>query len=518
MLKRGKLYALDNVPSTDSLRAAQAIFKKHSNDLSSLYYASSTSIRITVTDEPLLSKIHDRDAKLAAMTAVATTNSIDTDDNDNDSTHSLMMDPPIPLTNYKSTSNSSSVSLVSVSSSRGSIINNTSNDAIKKAHSAHRIITPHSPVAAAKAAAYIVNESMHSPPDKLYSYSNDGISNVSLNELDHSLQMMNLLDVPGAKYHYSSKLQHVKDKFHKKIHIKHNSVDYRDNKLLPTKKSNKLKKTLRNDNNSSETTKDDIYEVQYDSSEDENDILDDDYKENDILTHFKKKNNSSDKLSRNSPEYFKYHDDNSQEHHKYRKVMKRTYKTSTKKFKKTLNLSPTSKYGNSDKTKKNKKKCFNEDKPWKAHRDVNFINFDERRRYEAMWMSNRFRYLTTLHWWPPTDNADILLPQDGLILALVVQKIWKRSNLSNALLANIFDLVDCRKDGTLDRRSFIVGMWLVDQCLYGRKLPPTVPQEVWNSVDRFAVNVAKNDKINLKTKKKIFKKDVKMIKKTRSTP
>ncbi|SMN19289.1 similar to Saccharomyces cerevisiae YJL083W TAX4 EH domain-containing protein involved in regulating phosphatidylinositol 4,5-bisphosphate levels and autophagy [Maudiozyma saulgeensis] len=507
MLKRGKLYTLDNVPSTDSLRAAQAIFKKHSNDTSSLPN-SSTSIRITITDEPFLSKINDRDAKLAAMTAVAATISSDTNDNDNDSTHSLMLEPNIPLSNYRSPSNSSSVSLLSVSSPRG-------NDVIKKIHSSHRIVTPPPSLSSAvQAAAYIAKESINSPSDQLYGYCND-----SLDELDHSLQTMNLLDIPRSQYHHISKLQHVKDKFHKRNHKKNYSMDHHD-KLILSKKSNILKKTLRNDSNTSEMTKDDDdYDKNntYDSSEDDEDAGDDS-KENDILAHLRNKHNSPDRLSNHFLVSSKYNNGNPQESHRYRKVLKRTYKTSAQKLKKTINLSPTLKNKSSDKNIKNKKKCFNEDKPWKAHRDINFINLDERRRYEAMWMSNRFRYLTTLHWWPPTDNSDILLPKDGLILSLIVQKIWQRSNLSNPLLANIFDLVDCRRDGTLDRRSFIVGMWLVDQCLYGRKLPRTIPQEVWDSVDRFAVNVAMNDKFNLKTKKKIFKKEVKMIKKTKSSP
>ncbi|SMN21731.1 similar to Saccharomyces cerevisiae YJL083W TAX4 EH domain-containing protein involved in regulating phosphatidylinositol 4,5-bisphosphate levels and autophagy [Maudiozyma saulgeensis] len=92
---------------------------------------------------------------------------------------------------------------------------------------------------------------------------------------------------------------------------------------------------------------------------------------------------------------------------------------------------------------------------------------------------------------PAPDYSDILLtlPQDGLILNLVVKDIWGRSNLPDDLLRQIYDLVDTRNDGTLDRRSFLVGMWLVDQCLYGRKLPVEVDRQIWNSVDGYVLNV-----------------------------
>ncbi|CCK68633.1 Tax4p KNAG_0B01910 [Huiozyma naganishii CBS 8797] len=149
----------------------------------------------------------------------------------------------------------------------------------------------------------------------------------------------------------------------------------------------------------------------------------------------------------------------------------------------------------------NTKKGFNEDKPWKKHRDVKFIDEQDRKRYEGVWVSNRFSYLNLLPWWPSsskddetgisTENAEYVLnlPQDGLILNLVVKDLWDRSNLPKDILMQIYKLIDTRKDGTLDRKSFIVGMWLVDQCLYGRKLPEVVPDIVWDSVDRYTMNM-----------------------------
>lgn len=49
---------------------------------------------------------------------------------------------------------------------------------------------------------------------------------------------------------------------------------------------------------------------------------------------------------------------------------------------------------------------FNEDKPWKSHRDVGFITEQERKRYESMWVSNRYLYLRLLSWWPTLTNED----------------------------------------------------------------------------------------------------------------
>lgn len=463
------MYSLVDVPpSTDSLRAAQAIFKKHSND------SLINTIKITVSQENLSTDNKSAQKKnknnAAILAATIATNDVSYTVNP---LHKVKSPNSIP---YRTTSNSSSVSSLSISSPRNK-----------------RLASPSTPEVAAAAA---VQNTSH----------ND--SRIELDQLDNSFQNMNIVNIPN-RYRYKSKLDQVKSKLHHHHHHHNSKKDMKlDCNLILLKRANKLRKTLRRD----------------DTDNEEADILsnseDDEDKENLISLNSKHIHNGIDILSRSnsftseSERY--YYNLQNEESHRYKKVLKQKYKKSAERIKQKINLSPTAQY----EKKQKKKDQFNEDKPWKAHRDVNFINIEERRRYEAMWMSNRFRYLTTLHWWPPTTETitDIphILPQDGLILALVVYKIWKRSNLSNSLLANIFDLVDFRKDGTLDRRSFIVGMWLVDQCLYGRKLPQVVPQEVWESVDRFAVNVAMNDKINMKTKKKIFKRQVKLIKNTKS--
>lgn len=164
-------------------------------------------------------------------------------------------------------------------------------------------------------------------------------------------------------------------------------------------------------------------------------------------------------------------------------------------------------------------KIFNEDKPWKSHNDVGFVTSQERKRYEGMWVSNRCTYLDLLPWWDAVLDGDsdinVQLPEDGLMLNLVVKDIWSRSNLSNELLSQIYDMVDTRGDGTLDRKSFVVGMWLVDQCLYGRKLPKEIDHKVWSSVDKYVVSTINS--ANLKqldrSRKKLMKQELKNIKK-----
>ncbi|QLQ78508.1 hypothetical protein HG537_0A07550 [Torulaspora globosa] len=165
------------------------------------------------------------------------------------------------------------------------------------------------------------------------------------------------------------------------------------------------------------------------------------------------------------------------------------------------------------------RKGFNEDKPWKSHKDVGFVTPAERKRYEGMWVSNRCLYLELLPWWSSVISGQsappVRLPEDGLILNLVVKDIWARSNLPYDLLRQIYEKVDTRGDGTLDRKSFIVGMWLVDQCLYGRKLPKKINQQVWDSVDKYVVNVLNSTAMKHlgKSKKKLMKQEIKNIKK-----
>jgi hypothetical protein len=176
--------------------------------------------------------------------------------------------------------------------------------------------------------------------------------------------------------------------------------------------------------------------------------------------------------------------------------------------------------------RKKKKLLFNENKPWKNHRDLNYLTEQERRRYEGLWVSNRGSYVDSvvvklagvnydkeqnsklneeeetslraarlsskvMSGYDDRENLHNLKSAsiDQLIHGVVVKRIWKRSRLPNQTLKLIWNLVDFRKDGTLNKVEFLVGMWLIDQCLYGRKLPKKVEDSVWESISSIGVNV-----------------------------
>lgn len=92
----------------------------------------------------------------------------------------------------------------------------------------------------------------------------------------------------------------------------------------------------------------------------------------------------------------------------------------------------------------------------------------ERKRYEGVWAANRGLLL------PPSNEQDVH--------GYVVRDVWSRSRLPRHVLEEVWDLVDSRKRGRLSREEFVVGLWLVDQRLKGRKLPTRVGESVWQSV------------------------------------
>ncbi|GMG31115.1 unnamed protein product [Ambrosiozyma monospora] len=125
---------------------------------------------------------------------------------------------------------------------------------------------------------------------------------------------------------------------------------------------------------------------------------------------------------------------------------------------------------------KNSKAEFNETKPWKHHNDSKSITKEEKKRYEGVWASNRGKYVS-----PEIQGyAD-------LVHGLVVREVWKRSKLEDEQLSKVWLLLKNGKedDGVLNKLEFIVGLWLIDQCLYGKKLPDTVSREVWISGSDF---------------------------------
>ena len=103
----------------------------------------------------------------------------------------------------------------------------------------------------------------------------------------------------------------------------------------------------------------------------------------------------------------------------------------------------------------------------------------ERKRYEALWQSNRGLLL-------PTDSSSPSRQtptgaNSEYVCNIVVRELWKRSRLPTDELAEVWDLVDRERGSALHRVEFVVGMWLIDQRLRGRKIPAKVGGSVWDS-------------------------------------
>ncbi len=103
----------------------------------------------------------------------------------------------------------------------------------------------------------------------------------------------------------------------------------------------------------------------------------------------------------------------------------------------------------------------------------------ERKRYEGVWAANKGVFLASSSRSPVRGS-----PQDDSsldVLNIMVQEIWSRSRLPTDVLEEVWDLVDNRGVGRLSRYEFVVGLWLIDQRLKGRKLPIRVSDSVWDS-------------------------------------
>ncbi|KAL9095359.1 MAG: hypothetical protein Q9165_002230 [Trypethelium subeluteriae] len=128
------------------------------------------------------------------------------------------------------------------------------------------------------------------------------------------------------------------------------------------------------------------------------------------------------------------------------------------------------------------------------------ITAAERKRYEGVFASNK----TLLRPSPLSSTSSSEAPPDA-VHGLVVRDVWSRSRLPRESLREIWDLVAGQQQqqqrggevgleatpvparvrtekGWLGREEFVVGMWLIDQRLKGRKLPIKVGESVWASV------------------------------------
>ena len=109
----------------------------------------------------------------------------------------------------------------------------------------------------------------------------------------------------------------------------------------------------------------------------------------------------------------------------------------------------------------------------------------ERRRYEAVWASNKGAFLEPV---APTEGGGSggsggsgRESEPDVVVNVVVRDIWSRSRLPRDELAEVWDLVDRSGIGALSKQEFVVGMWLIDQRLRGGKIPTRVTDSVWDS-------------------------------------
>lgn len=112
----------------------------------------------------------------------------------------------------------------------------------------------------------------------------------------------------------------------------------------------------------------------------------------------------------------------------------------------------------------------------------------ERKRYEGVWAANKGLHLAHLQ---PRSASPVRFDDDPTldVLNLVAKEIWTRSRLPEHVLEEVWDLVDGRGVGRLRREEFVVGLWLIDQRLKGRKLPVRVSESVWGSVRGAGVKI-----------------------------
>lgn len=110
----------------------------------------------------------------------------------------------------------------------------------------------------------------------------------------------------------------------------------------------------------------------------------------------------------------------------------------------------------------------------------------ERKRYEGVWAANKGVHCSSLEALRNGPEAESTRTSNitvgDHISNIVARDIWSRSRLPEATLEVVWDLVDAERVGRLCKEEFVVGMWLIDQRLKGRKLPVKVSETVWASV------------------------------------
>lgn len=123
----------------------------------------------------------------------------------------------------------------------------------------------------------------------------------------------------------------------------------------------------------------------------------------------------------------------------------------------------------------------------------------ERKRYEGVWAANKGLHYSFTYEEQARLNQQPNHPQTQKLRAavsdqvsnIVARDIWSRSRLPDPTLETVWDLVDNDCVGRLQKEEFVVGMWLIDQRLKGRKLPVKVTESVWASVRSIGIKVRK---------------------------
>ncbi|BFZ59510.1 Increased rDNA silencing protein [Saitoella coloradoensis] len=133
------------------------------------------------------------------------------------------------------------------------------------------------------------------------------------------------------------------------------------------------------------------------------------------------------------------------------------------------------------------------------------VTEEERKRYEGIWAANKIKVSSLLRHDPEAETprksmetfvsggtaGDDSTWDEDTIDPLVLRELWNRSRLPSSDLAQIFTLIHSTSpfehqhailSGYLSREEFLVGMWLIDGMLAGKKLPKEVAKEVWESV------------------------------------
>ncbi|TKA37536.1 hypothetical protein B0A54_11494 [Friedmanniomyces endolithicus] len=114
----------------------------------------------------------------------------------------------------------------------------------------------------------------------------------------------------------------------------------------------------------------------------------------------------------------------------------------------------------------------------------------ERKRYEGVWAANKGLHCSCMseeeQRLQRAANAEHTAPNRApaseQVSNIVTRDIWARSRLPDSVLEAVWDLVDSEDNACLSKEEFVIGMWLIDQRLKGRKLPVSVSGSVAQSV------------------------------------